>query len=97
MLTISGIVLVVQPPFLFGTGNAQVMIMLMLIIVMMTIIITMIMILLQYNQHMTWTALGLLGVNILSGGTTVIIRHMKKVHWATQVSHNYYDFNGYLL
>ena len=43
---------------------------------------------LQYTQHMTWTALGLLGVNILAGGTTVIIRHMKRVHWATQVSHN---------
>ena len=34
---------------------------------------------------MTWTALGLLGANILGGGTTVIIRHMKRVHWATQV------------
>ena len=39
----------------------------------------------QYTPHMTWTALGLLGVNILGGGTTVIIRHMRQVHWATQV------------
>ena len=34
LLTISGIVLVVQPPFLFGTSNTQVMIMTM--IMMMT-------------------------------------------------------------
>ena len=85
LLTISGIVLVVQPPFLFGTGNTQVMIMIMILIMMVP---------LQYTQHMTWTALGLLGVNILAGGTTVIIRHMKRVHWATQVSNNYYDFDG---
>ena len=39
----------------------------------------------QYTPHMTWTALGLVGVNILGGGTTVIIRHIRKVHWATQV------------
>ena len=83
LLTISGIVLVVQPPFLFGTGNTQVMI--MIVIVMMTLTP------LQYTPHMTWTALGLLGVNILAGGTTVIIRHMKRVHWATQVSNYYYD------
>ena len=62
LLTVTGIVLVVQPPFLFGSGSHQ------------------------YSPHMTWTALGLLGVNIIGGGTTVIIRHMKQVHWATQVS-----------
>ena len=51
----------------------------------MMMMMMMMMIMLQYTPHMTWTALGLVGVNILGGGTTVIIRHIRKVHWATQV------------
>ena len=36
---------------------------------------------------MTYAALGLMAANVVGSGSTIIIRHMRDVHWATQVTH----------
>ena len=35
---------------------------------------------------MTYAALGLMAANVVGSGATIIIRHMRDVHWATQVT-----------
>ena len=41
----------------------------------------------QYTPEMTYAALGLMAANVVGSGSTIIIRHMRGVHWATQVTH----------
>ena len=36
---------------------------------------------------MTYAALGLMAANVVGSGATIIIQHMRDVHWATQVTH----------
>ena len=57
VLVFTGIVLVIQPPFIFGSGDQE------------------------YTDHMMYTALMLVGVTALSSIVTIILRHLRHMHW----------------
>ena len=58
-LVISGIFLVVQPPFFFGPSGQE------------------------YSTHMFYTSMALLTTQCLAAVTTIVVRYLRDMHWAT--------------
>ena len=57
LLVFTGITLVIQPPFIFGSGDTE------------------------YTSHMMYTALMMVAVTALSSVVTIILRHLRHMHW----------------
>lgn len=57
-LVFTGVTLVIQPPFIFGTEHSE------------------------YTPHMMYTALMLIIITAISSAVPIVLRHLRRMHWA---------------